>query len=91
MEGYYNVKVEVIDQTGKCFQGHKVGDSWIVKHKTPDGICLSAFAAMYGRLTYLEYGGSAPWKKTGNPDESKCVCPDVKNPVVFKLTRLREE
>ena len=90
MEGFYNVKVEVVGQTGKCQRGHKVGDSWIVKHVTPEGICTSAFVAMFGRLSYLEYGGSAPWKKEGHKDESECVCPDAKNPVVFKLTRLRD-
>lgn len=90
MEGYYDIKVEVISQEGTCHQEHKVGDSWIVSHKTPGGICLAAFGAMYSRLSYLEYGGSAPWKKKGNPDESICVCPDPKNPVIFKLTRLRE-
>jgi uncharacterized repeat protein (TIGR04076 family) len=90
MEGYHNIRVEVISQKGKCWQGHKLGDSWIVKHKTPEGkgICLTAFAAMCTKLYGLEYGGIVPWKK--EKDELTCACPDAENPVVFKLTRLKE-
>jgi uncharacterized repeat protein (TIGR04076 family) len=89
MESYYPVKVEVIHQQGICHQGQKVGDSWIVNGKTPEGICVSAFAAMCGKISYLEYDAKAPWHKE-RKNESVCACPDPDNPVVFKLTRLTE-
>jgi uncharacterized repeat protein (TIGR04076 family) len=89
MPGYHKVKVDVISQEGTCHQGHKVGDSWIVTGKSPEGICLSALAAMYGKISYLQHDAKAPWQKEPK-DETKCACPDAENPVVFKLTRLRE-
>lgn len=89
MAGYFKIKVEVISQQGTCHQGHKVGDSWIVTGKTPGGICCSAFAAMYGKISYLQRDSKALFQKEAE-DESNCACPDAANPVVFKLTRLRE-
>jgi len=86
--GHYRVKIEVISQEGHCANGHEVGDSWVSEHVTPGGICIAAFNAMCPRLNILEFGGAFPWRE--NKDEMFCTCPDGKNPVTFRLTRIRE-
>ena len=43
----YDVAVKVVSQKGTCGNGHKVGDEWIIKGKTPEGICLSAFNSLF--------------------------------------------
>jgi uncharacterized repeat protein (TIGR04076 family) len=83
----YRVKIEVISQKGHCFAGHKVGDSWIADHLTPSGICGEAYGALGPRLQTLRYGGSFHWQ---GEDEGICVCVDPTNPVVFRLTRIKE-
>ena len=84
----YNVLARVISQKGTCGQGHKVGDEWAIRQKTPEGICLGAFNALYPNVRVLMYGGSFPW--ASDPDVSTVACPDAENPVVFELRRLRK-
>ena len=41
-----DVVVKVLSVNGKCVQGHKVGDEWVISgDKTPAGICMGAFIA----------------------------------------------
>ena len=85
----YNVQVKVISQKGTCAIGHKVGDEYIISRTTPEGICLSAFNAFFPAMRTLMFGGTFPWSE--DPDTATMACPDAENPVVFKLTRIREE
>ncbi len=82
----YDVLVKVVSQKGFCGQEHKVGDEWVIGRKTPEGICLSAFDALFPRARVLMFGGSFPWET--DPDVSTVACPDAENPVVFELRRL---
>jgi len=84
----YDVVVRVISQKGTCGPGHKVGDEWTISSGTPEGMCLSAFDAIYPSLRVLRFGGEFPWES--NPDVTSLACPDAENPVVFELTRLRK-
>ncbi len=84
----YEVLVRVVSQKGTCAHEHKVGDEWVIKGKTPEGICLSAFSALYPSARVLMFGGSFPWES--NPDVATVACPDAENPVVFELRRLRK-
>lgn len=86
---WHPVKIEIIEiqGTGKCNYGHKVGD----KYETPEEhrkICGSAFHTLYPYLIGLKSGGSFPWEE--DPDVITIGCPDHKNVVVFKMTRLPE-
>lgn len=84
----YKISIKVISQKGKCAFEHKVGDQWmVVEGKTPAGICLSAFDALFPSLHVLRFGGAFPWDS--NPDVSTVACPDATNPVVFEVRRLR--
>lgn len=82
----YEVRVRVISQKGTCEQEHKVGEEWILGTKTPEGICLSAFYALFSNARVLMFGGALPWES--DPDVSTVACPDAENPVVFELRRL---
>ena len=84
----YDVAVKVISQKGNCGAEHKVGDEWIIRRKTPEGICLSALMAIYPSLRVLRFGGVMPWQT--EPDVTQVICPDIENPVIFELRRLRE-
>jgi uncharacterized repeat protein (TIGR04076 family) len=84
----YKVSVKVISQKGNCEAGHRVGDEWVVGEKTPEGICIFAFASLLPFITPLMYGGAFPWEK--DPDRTTVACPDPDNPVVFELRRVRD-
>ena len=88
MAEVYDVVVKVISQKGTCALEHKVGDEWVIGHKTPEGICLSAFNALYPAAWVLMFGGAFPWET--DPDVCTVACPDAQNPVVFELRRLRK-
>lgn len=87
----YDVVIKVISQKGTCTAEHKVGDEWLIKgeeYKTPLGLCLFAFSALYPPAKVLMYGGAFPWE--ADPDVTTVACPDAENPVVFELRRLRK-
>ena len=88
MADRYDVAVKVVSQTGTCELEHKVGEEWVVRKKSPEGICLSAFNSMLPDLRVLMFSGRLPW--TADPDVTRIACPDAKNPVVFELRRLRK-
>jgi uncharacterized repeat protein (TIGR04076 family) len=84
----YDVRVRVISQKGTCGAAHKVGNEWVISGKTPDGICLSAFNALYPSVRTLMFGGTFPWSP--DPDANSLACPDAENPVVFEIGRIRK-
>ena len=88
MADRYDVAVKVVSQKGTCANGHKVGDEWIIKGETPEGICLSAFNALFLSAHTLRFGGAFPWES--NSDVATVACPDAENPVVLELRRLRK-
>ena len=88
MTDRYEIAVKVVSQTGTCQNEHKVGEEWVVKRKTPEGICLSAFNALVPDLRALMFSGRLPW--TEDPDVTRIACPDARNPVVFELRRLQK-
>ena len=84
----YEVAVKVISQKGTCANEHKVGDEWVIGTKTPEGICMSAFNALYPAARVFMFGGAHPWDD--DPDVTTIACPDAENPVVFELRRLHK-
>jgi len=89
MADSYNIKIKVISQKGTCGAGHKVGDEWIMPPgKTPEGICLSAFAVLYPSIRTITYGGSFPWE--ADKDTWTGCCSDAANPVVFEVKRVKK-
>ena len=84
----YEVAVKIISQKGTCEYGHKVGEEWVLKTKTPEGICLSAFNALYPYARTFMFGGAHSWD--ADKDVTTVACPDPDNPVVFELRRTRK-
>ena len=85
----YDISIKVISQKGTCAAQHKVGDEWVIKDgKTPQGVCLNAFDALYPFSQALMYGGVFPWET--DPDVTTIACPDAENPLVLELRRLRK-
>jgi len=81
-----DIEIEVIDQTGHCDVGHKVGDTFLItNYKTPAGICLSAFHVIWASARTLIFNGKHPWED--NEGETTVACPDPNNPVVFRIKR----
>jgi uncharacterized repeat protein (TIGR04076 family) len=86
MADNYKIKIKVISQKGSCAAGHKVGDEWVIPAgKTPEGICLPAFALLYPSIRTLTYGGEFPWET--DKDATTACCSDAVNPVVFEIKR----
>ena len=87
MADSYEIRIKVISQKGSCAAGHKVGDEWILPAgKTPEGICLPAFAISYPNIRTLSFGGTFPWEK--DKGATTACCPDAANPVVFEIRRI---
>jgi uncharacterized repeat protein (TIGR04076 family) len=81
------VLITVYKQKGKCAAKHKKGQKFIYKGTLPK-ICPSAWNSIYPYVRVLSFGGNLPWEKEG---EAYIACPDHKNPVVFKLTRIERK
>jgi uncharacterized repeat protein (TIGR04076 family) len=83
------LEITVIKRKGHCSVDHNVGDKFrIVSYKTPAGICLSAFHALWPPARTLLLGGKHPWDE--KEDETTVACPDPDNPVVFSIRRVRK-
>ncbi len=86
MSERFDVKITLVSQLRKCPAGHTIGDQFIVRQKTPAGLCLGAFSSLLPYLTTLRFGGSFPWEK--NEGEGTFCCPDPNVVNVFHLERL---
>ena len=85
----YPIAVKVISQKGDCSAGHKTGDAWLIRDgKTPPGMCIYAFDAIFTFSRVLALGGTFPWES--DPDACTVACPDAENPVVFELRKQKE-
>jgi len=84
-----DVVIKVFEQEGLCSVGHKVGDQWVLsvkEPKTPGGICLRAFIALFWGVNVLMYGGRTEQQMV--PDTFYMRCPDNINKVVFEIKRV---
>ena len=86
MNKYYDIKITLVSQLKKCPAGHKVGDEFFVRRKTPGGMCMGAFCSLVPYITTLRFGGSFFWEK--NEGEGTFCCPDPKVVNTFHLQRI---
>lgn len=84
----YDVSVKVVSQKGTCGHNHKVGDEWVCKTETPEGICLLAFSNLLPMVWALSCEGKFPGENESGV--ARVACADYENPVVFELRRLGE-
>ena len=85
----YIVKVAVHSVTkGKCSQGFKAGDSWLIEDgRTPGGMCSGAYDSVVPAIRTLRYGGEYPWNE--DKDVTYVSCPDPEHCVIYEVRRLR--
>lgn len=82
----YEMRIKLISAEGRCPNGHKVGDEFWVKGKTPKPeMCLAAFCNLVTPLRILETGGSYPMYP--DPESYQTTCPDMKNRLVWEIRR----
>lgn len=80
--------IEILEVRGNCVANHYVGEKIIMEgFKTPSGICIHVFNALYPWLQVLRFNGKIPWEKER---EFKVACPDHKNQVVVGVFRIDE-
>jgi uncharacterized repeat protein (TIGR04076 family) len=85
----YDVEIEIVEQRGRCPNGHRVGEKFRAGRKTPGGICMGAFASLLPFITALKFGGSFPWEE--REGEGTFCCPDHRNITVYRLRRVERE
>ena len=85
----YKVQVTVQAVTmGKCPQGFKVGDSWLIADgKTPGGMCAGAYNSLAPAVRLFRLGGEQPWDK--DKDVTHVACPDPEAILIYEVRRLR--
>jgi uncharacterized repeat protein (TIGR04076 family) len=83
----YPVLITIFNDKGKCSQGFKKGDYWLIeKNITPTNFCMNAFCqSVYHTVRTFRYGGSHRWDK--DKDITYVECPDH-GKIVFKVERL---
>ena len=88
MAQWHVVHVSVESIRGKCPRNHYPGEEWRIAQKTPEGICMGAFAALIPAIRTLQFGGTFTWQKESNV--VKVGCADPINTVTFRIERLEE-
>jgi uncharacterized repeat protein (TIGR04076 family) len=84
------VEAKVISVKGTCGLGHKVGDVVAFTEQGVEGkICIHALYSMLPAVFAMMYEARFPW--LSNPDKKTHPCTDAANPVVFEISRIREE
>jgi uncharacterized repeat protein (TIGR04076 family) len=83
----HKVVAKVISQTGRCDAGHKVGDEWVFKGRTPGDLCWLALGNMFSQISIMMWGGSFP---VPDPEVLTVICPDRKNAVTFEIRRSQD-
>lgn len=90
----HTIEMELVEGHGTCAAGHKVGDKFTVEGDTEQfrcaPLCIHALASMLPKLVAMRYGADLPWLKE-HPDVSMHLCPDVRNPHTFRITRICDE
>jgi len=88
MKAPYRVEVEVIKQEGECPFGHRVGDvATFDGEETVGRICWHSLCSMMYKIHGLLYGATYPWLES--KDLATHPCPDVKNPVIYEIRRIK--
>ena len=89
MADRYDVEVMITSVTkGKCPQGFKVGNHWLIKDgKTPGGMCAGAYESVSPAIRTFRLGGQHPWDE--HKDVTYVSCPDPEHWVIYRVRRFR--
>ena len=90
MKAPYWVEVKVVQQSGECRFGHRVGDLASFDGEGVEGrICWHSLCSMMYKIHGFLYGANYPWLE--DKDLATHPCPDFKNPVIYEIRRFRIE
>lgn len=91
MKKVKDVTAKVVSVTGTCEQGHRVGDTVRFTERGVEGrVCIHALYSLMPKVFAMMYNAEFPWA-VDHPDTLTHPCPDAANPVVFELSRARED
>jgi len=88
----FKITVQEIQGKGTCHFGFRVGD--VIMHpdqnppRTIPNFCAWAYHEIHPVLLTLKYGGAFPWEAEKNVGVA--CCSDSKNPVVFRIERIKK-
>lgn len=81
----HKVQLKVVG--GKCMgETMKVGETFVIDGKTPEGICIGAFSAAIPYVLALRYGGNFPWEK--QEGYGRIRCPDPLGGILMEIQRI---
>jgi len=84
------ITAKVISQKGHCDAGHKVGDEVVFKEDGVEGrICIHALYSILPKVFAMMFDSQFPWLK--DPNVSTSACPDAYNPLIFEISRKKED
>lgn len=86
----FDIVVKVRSQKGFCAAGYEVGDEmYFFKDEIGGKLkCIDALSTLMPCIYAMHYGVAFPWQKL-DPDHNTIPCPDVVNPVIFEVRRIR--
>lgn len=88
-KGFKPIRITIVSQKGKCTQGYKVGDSWLLDElKTPNGMCENAYHSLFQYIRAFRFGATHPWDK--EKGIMSIACPDPARRLVYELRVVEE-
>lgn len=82
----YQIKCEIVRILANTFQCSRVGQTFMLGSRTPDGMCARAYAAIYPVALAMRFSEEIAWER--GLGYLEVTCPD--NDVVYRLTRVSE-
>ena len=88
----YKIRCEVMSIAGekeKCIGAAKMqkGEKFIFEARTPEGMCVRAFYAIFPSAFAMRYSDKMPWEK--GEGYADVTCPD--GDIVVRLTRVKDD
>ena len=88
----HKIRCEVMSIAGdkeKCIGAAKMkkGEKFIFEARTPEGMCVRAFNAIFPSAFAMRYSDKMPWEKEGG--YAHVTCPD--GDIVVRLTRVKDD
>ena len=88
----YKIRCEVMSIAGekeKCIGAAKMqkGEKFVFEARTPEGICVRAFNAIFPSAFAMRYSDKMPWEN--GDGYADVTCPD--GDIVIRLTRVKDD
>jgi uncharacterized repeat protein (TIGR04076 family) len=81
----YKIKCEIIQVINDAYGCSQVGQVFMFRSRTPDGMCAKAFATIYPIALAMRFSEEIGWEDQGGFVD--ITCPD--QDVVYRLSRIK--